>query len=700
MTRNKETLFLLVLDKSQNDAEKFVSLLRNAGIATRANRIEDEDSLLAALDEQSWDLFLAREEDADFDLDQALSHIKGKDKDIPVIVLSQDYDPENIVKHMRAGAKDVIPVDNEIHIVSAVKRELDSLSSRKKLRHLEVQIHDVEHRCELLLDSSKDAIAYINDGMHIYANGSYMSFLGYDDIDDLICVPVLDTFTGESQTTFKDLSKQFYEEKAFTPIENQHAVTVREDGTEIPANISLSEASYDGERCLQIIVRPEQDNAELEEKLREMSQVDLVTGLYNRQYVMDALVSAKEQALTAEQNTALFYVSIDQFKEFKAELGIADTDVILREVADQVKTAIGDDDEKIIARLSDEVFAIIWKCTGIEDGLGKGEQLRKSVEDQLFEVEGRTVQATFSVGVTLITDNAPHIKDILGRAQMACEEVKKLDGHENGNGVHLYKPNQDKVLDDHDVAISLIEQALEDDKFKLLFQPIISLRGETQEHYEAFVRMIDDKGEEISPYDFLPPSGPTQAANKIDKWVILQTVKHLSEHRSKGHDTRLFINLCAETLQDQSFTSWLNVALKAAKLPGDSLIFQISESNAISYMKQAKDFEKGLRSLHCNLSVNQFGRALSPMNLFKHINPDYIKLEGSFTQDIQKGDEAKENAKELIQTLQSMDKKTVVPLVESASLLSTLWQAGVNFIQGYYLQAPSAEMNYDFSEGD
>jgi EAL domain-containing protein (putative c-di-GMP-specific phosphodiesterase class I) len=177
-------------------------------------------------------------------------------------------------------------------------------------------------------------------------------------------------------------------------------------------------------------------------------------------------------------------------------------------------------------------------------------------------------------------------------------------------------------------------------------------------------------------------------------------VKHLSKHRSQGHDTRLFINLCAETLQDQSFTSWLNVALKAAKLPGDSLIFQISESNAISHMKQAKDFEKGLRSLHCNLSVNQFGRALSPLNLFKHINPDYIKLEGSFTQDMQKGDEAKENAKDLIQTLQSMDKKTVVPLVESAALLSTLWQAGVNFIQGYYLQAPSTEMNYDFSDNN
>lgn len=700
MNRNSDTLFLLILEKSQNDAEKFVSLLRNAGIPTRAQQVEDEESLVAALEDKNWDMFLAREQEADFDLNQALSHIKDKDRDIPFIVLSESYDDEAVVAHLRAGAKDVIPVEYDAHIVAAVKRELDNLNNRKRLRHLEVQIHDVEHRCELLLDSSKDAIAYINDGMHIYANGSYLQFLGYDDIDEMICIPVLDTFNNEAQEKFKELSKQFYDDEAFDPIENIEWVTVREDGTEIPTQLSLSEASYDGERCLQIIIRPQQDNAELEEKLKEMSQVDLVTGLYNRPYFMEHLKTAKEKALDDAQAHALYYMTIDQFQEFKMTLGIADTDVILRELADHIKSEIGEDESKTISRLSDDVFAVIWPCSGVEDALQEGELLRKSVEDHLFEVEGKTVQVTFSIGVTLITDNAPDIKDILGRAQVAAEDVRKQEGQEKGNGVHLYKPNQEKVMDDHDVAITLIEQALDDNKFKLLFQPIISLRGESEEHYEAFVRMLDAQGEEVSPYDFLPPSGPSQVANKIDKWVILQTVKHLSEHRSQGHDTRLFINLCGETLQDQAFTSWLNVALKAAKLPGDSLIFQLSESNAITYMKQAKEFEKGLRSLQCKFSINQFGRALDPFNLFKHLSPDYVKLEGSFTQGLQKGNEEKENVKEMIQTLQSMDKMTIVPLVESAALLSTLWQAGVNYIQGYYLQAPTTEMNYDFTEDD
>lgn len=694
--RNNDTLLLLILETSQNDAEKMISLLRNAGMPTRAKRIEDETQLIEALSEQSCDMLLINESQADFELDLVQKHIVGKDRDTPFIVMSAQYDAEHSEALLKAGAKDVIPLENEGHIIAAVKREFNNLKQRKKLRAFEVQIRDVEHRCELLLDSSKDAIAYINDGMHIYANSSYLSFLGYDDIDDLMCIPVLDTLASEAQESFKKMSKQFIDNDNFEAIENTSSITVREDGTEIPVQMSLSEASYDSERCLQIMLRPEQNNEELEAKLKEMSMIDLLTGLYNRQHFMQQLHSAKEQALKEATQSAVYYLAVDSFHQIKASLGIADADVILRDLAQLLKDSTAE--EASLARLSDDVFGLIRTVENVDDALEAAEQYLKQVEDYVFEVEGKSMQITLSIGVTLVTDNAPEIKDILGRAQTASEAVCKMDGHESGNGCSLYKPKQGADGGDQDVTSSLIEQALENDQFKLLFQPIISLRGQTEEHYEAFVRMLDEKEEEVSPYDFLPPSGPSQMANKIDKWVILQTIKHLSEHRSQGHETKLFINLTAETLQDANFTSWLNVALQAARLPGDSLIFQISESNAITYLKQAKEFEKGISTLHCKLSVNQFGRALNPFNLFKHVNPEYIKLEGSFTQDMQKGDEEKENAKEMIQSLQSMGKITIVPLVESASLLSTLWQAGVNYIQGYYLQAPSAEMNYDFSE--
>ena len=210
--------------------------------------------------------------------------------------------------------------------------------------------------------------------------------------------------------------------------------------------------------------------------------------------------------------------------------------------------------------------------------------------------------------------------------------------------------------------------------------------------------MMNEDNEEVSTYDFLPPAGPSETASKIDRWVILQTIKHLSAHRSKGHNTRLFLNLTAETLQDKTFLPWLSVALKAARLPGDSLIFQINESDATTYLKQAKDFSKGLKELHCKTSISRFGCALNPFNTLKHFEADYIKFDGSYTEEIQKDGDTREQLKEMVSTLHAQGKLTVVPFVENASVLSMLWQAGVNYIQGYYLQAPSAEMNYNFEE--
>ena len=285
----------------------------------------------------------------------------------------------------------------------------------------------------------------------------------------------------------------------------------------------------------------------------------------------------------------------------------------------------------------------------------------------------------------------------MARAHTASSDVRKQEGQAQGNGVRAYNPADHETLDDSNSTEAILK-ALDDNRFRLLFQPIINLRGEGEEHYEAFVRMLDQDDKEVSPYDFLPPMGPSDTAIKIDRWVILQTIKQLSSHRSRGNDTRMFLNVTAETLQDKTFTPWLSVALKAARLPGDALIFQIRECDANNYMKQAKDFTKALHQLHCKVSIAQFGCALNPFITLKHIDTDYVKIDGSFTEEIQKNDEAREQVKEMVKSLQSAGKLTIIPLVENAAVLATLWQAGVNYIQGYYLQAPVPEMNYDFGD--
>ncbi|WP_431475384.1 GGDEF domain-containing response regulator [Marinobacter sp. KM021] len=670
-----------------------VSLLRNSGKATRAHRITSEEDLEEALKTSNWDLLLARDLEQEFGPDDALAMVKRMDKDIPFVLLTEEVSRERTVNIIRAGGQDAVPFEYKDLLVLVVKRELAALEERRRRRVLESHLREAEQRCQLLLESSKDAIAYINDGMHIYANQSYMEFLGYDDIDDLICIPVLDTLTPESQDKYKDFMKAFADDGKDGMTLN--CTARRSDDQELNVTMSVSAATYDGEACTQIVLQPEHSDAELEEKLKQISSQDLLTGLYNRQYLMDALAQAIANAGKNNQTGALAYIALDNFISMKGQVGIAGADLLLGDLASLLKEQAGE--EVTLARLSDDAFCLMCLPCDEKHMEGIAERVRKAVEDHLFDINGKTVPLTVSIGIAAITENSPKAEELMGRAHTASAEVKKLEGHERGNGIVVYNPAQYESLDESN-SVEAILKALDDNRFRLLFQPIINLRGEGEEHYEAFVRMLDKDNEEVSPYDFLPPMGPSDTAIKIDRWVILQTIKQLASHRSRGHDTRLFLNITAETLQDKTFTPWLSVALKAARLPGDSLIFQIREGDANNYMKQAKEFTKAVHELHSKVSIAQFGCALNPFNTLKHIDADYVKIDGSFTEEIQKSDEAKEQVKEMVKSLQNAGKLTIIPLVENASVLATLWQAGVNYIQGYYLQAPVPEMNYDFGD--
>ena len=140
----------------------------------------------------------------------------------------------------------------------------------------------------------------------------------------------------------------------------------------------------------------------------------------------------------------------------------------------------------------------------------------------------------------------------------------------------------------------------------LLFQPIISLRGDADEHYEVFLRMVDDAGDRIEPEQFSQTAIDNNVAGKIDRWVILQSIKMLSGHRAKGHATRLTINLTANSVLDAEFPQWLAVAIKAARLPSDAVIFQVTERDSSTYLRQTREFVEKLRAMHCRASLSRF----------------------------------------------------------------------------------------------
>ncbi|MCQ4322256.1 GGDEF/EAL domain-containing response regulator [Stutzerimonas stutzeri] len=687
MTPQKKTIRLLILEDSQNEAERLVSLFRNAGQATRVHRLTSSEDLADAL-QQTWDLLINAPSSANLDPGEAISAIRKQAKDIPVIQLIEGNDTDAITEALILGAQGALPQGEDEWLILVASRELANLEERRARRSAELALREAEKRCQLLLESSVDAIAYVHHGMHIYANRAYLELFGYADVEALEGMPMIDLITSCDQGEFKGFLKNYQGLQGSAELVCHG---IRADGSSFKASMHFSPASYDGEPCIQTVIRAEGDNAELE-KLREISSQDLLTGLYNRNHFLESLDAAVERAVNAGKRSSLAYIRIDRFASLQAEIGLGDSDRLLAELAQLLRAQFTEPAE--LARFGDDAFAVLMaEATPKQLEQPLTELLRK-VEGHLFDVGGRTVQTSLSIGVAALDEQTAKARDVIDRAHRCAEELT------DGNALRTYDPARElAAAASRGNVLAMLQQALEKNSFRLLFQPIISLRGDSHEHYEVLLRLLDPEGAEVPPGEFLDAAKEAGLATRIDRWVLLNSIKLLAEHRSKGHSTRLMVHLSGPSLQDPSLLGWLGVAVKASQLPPDSLVFQLDENDAVTYLRQAKALTQGLAGLGCRVALNQFGCVLNPFNTLKHLNADFVKIDGSYTQDLSR-QENQEALKQLLAQLHQQARQTIVPFVDSATVLATLWQAGVGYIQGQYLQGPSQSMDYSFSSDE
>lgn len=690
---NSDPVRLLILEESQNRAEELIVLLRKAGRATRAHQIESMADLKEQLGNQPWDLMLVTREANGVTAEEAIGAVKEAEKDVPLIMLADNRDPASLLEGLKLGALDVALEDDDERLILIIERELRNLETRRLKRRAEAELRETDRRNQLLLESSNAAIGYIHEGMHIYTNRSYCELFGYEDEDEFIGIPIIDLISPEDQ----DMFKQFMKGAANQETDTHELTVVASDGSPIRSTMSMTPAHYDGEACIQVIIRTAADDSELEDRIKEISSQDLLTGLLNRQYFIEQLDAAVDQASEGKQAFILFYIVIDHFSRTRTEAGISNADLILGDLASLIRTHV--DETHMMARFGDDVFTMLYKGGDKEEAAKLAESIRALVSGHMSEVSGKSYQSTLSIGMSLIGENSPSSEEQVSRAHQAAVSI------EDGNGVNFYQPEQVKVGEEGKSLTTenikdLVRNGLKNNRFLLAYQPIISLHEEEDEQFEVLARLLDDEDNELLPGQFLGPAADAGLLEKIDRWVILQSIKILSEHRATGAKTRLFINLSHRSMSDDSFLPWYSVALKAAKLPSDAIIFQFHENDATSYIKQATLFTQKLAEMHIKTSINHFGCSLNPLNLLKHLTPDYVKLDGSFAAQIENDSEKQQELNEMVKALQGQGVLTAISGVESPNVLQTLFMAGINYIQGFYISPPLEDLSYDFAAED
>ena len=691
MAAKSETLRLLVMHASADNTEEIVKALKNAGTPTRPQLVANLEDFEDTLNSQPWDLVLAGEDVQDGPYAQAIQAIRTREKDIPMIVLLKSYDESLIVEALEAGATDAIVFDQHQHIVFCIRRELKNLYHRRSQRSAESMLKETEKRCQLLLENSRDAIAYVHDGMHIYANTSYVELFGYESGDDLEGMPVIDLVAKEDLGSFKEYLRAYGKGEKMSTDLKFHGV--RGDGDKIDAMMQLSAANYDSEPCTQIVIRRDDGKANaamLAEQLKAVTSLDALTGLPNRTRFEESLEEALIHVKRVKAQYGLFYMSLDNIPQINAAAGIVGTDNLINTVAQMLR---GNLPEGALARFSDSAFTAILPETTADIAKSMAEKLCQLIHDRLFDIPGgKTIQTSLSIGIAMIGETAPDAPEILSRAVNAAEKVK-LQTKGAGNGINLYNPAENAAANDSALR-ELLAEALEQNRFRILFQPLFDVEDESAQFFEVFVRLPLADGKLMTPDEFMPVAQRYQLGAKIDRWVMINACKRLKEHLSRHPGARLLINLTAESVQDPTLADLAGKLSKAIDPKGKPLVIQFAENDVVTYLKQAKEHISLLKAAGIEVSITNFGCTVNPMNTLKHVDADYIKLDKSFTQDLSK-EEHLDMTKNMAAGINELNKRLIVSYVENATTVSKLWTMGVRYLQGYYLQPPSENLVYE-----
>jgi len=686
------TLRLLIIEESRNDAEALANVLRNAGQASRLTYAEDLEDVSSALDQQVPDLMLCATGLEGAPLAAIAEILQQREIDVSLIAIGESGDEASIIDAMRQGASDLCSYDMPEHLQLVVKRELSQAKTCQSAHNYEAKFHESEKRARMLMESSRDAIAYVHEGMHIFANSSYLEMFGFDNLEEIEGTPIMDMVAPEDHAEFKDFLRNYSKNGA-----QEGGLETRgllPDGKTFKAEMEFTAASIDGEPCTQIIIRSQTAaSADLEQKLKYLSKQDVLTGLFNRQYFMEELELAVTDALSGSASAAVIYMLMDNFKDIKDNLGIGAADMVINDIAGLLREHTGEKD--IVARFGDHSFTILRRDCDPESIQALGEELRQVVENHIADVEGQSVTTTCSIGMSVVAESTPSAHEVISRSDLACE-VARSSG---GNKVHLHNPVVDeKIGKERDQQMhALIKDALEDNQFKLLYQPIVSLQGDEGENYEVLLRMRNDEGEYILPTQFLPLAEQTGQITEIDRWVIRSAINKLAEHRAGGANTQFFIKVAAASLVDEDLAKFINDCMKENRLPGDALAFEIAEKHAGQQLKHAKAFVKTLQQLHCKTVLEHFGASPNSFQLLKHLPVDFLKIDGSFIHNLASDTDNQAVVKSILDTAKSMNKQCIAEYVQDAHSLAVLWQSGIHFIQGNFLQEPSEALDYDFS---
>ena len=688
--RTQSILNLLVIDDDQLYAERLVHLLGCYYDTINLGFLDDKEELLKSL-RQPWDVLVFGNA-YDMSFTDVVGVVQEQSIDLPMICL---FNEEMVAStNNDEGLPDIISgtmvkslkVDQEMAVVMSICLQHDNLRSRRELRTLRHVLSEAEQRANVLIKNSKSAVAYIDQGIHIFANDPYLQLFGFESINDAIGVPVVDLIAGgDNVKGFKQFLRQF--DKGSRQEVEFNFESKRMDGSTFEAKLQLAAATLDGEPVTQVIIQQNHNNsAEVAKRLAAAECKDSLTGINNRRGFEEQMAIVYQQARQGVLTAGLLYIQLDNVGKIRSSLGLQGVDATVKQVAYALDELISDGH---VSRFSDTAFTILVEDKSTTELEELAKHIGSRISDMLIEVDKRTTSTTVSIGIVKIETNTAEPSIVLERAMDAISQIM-IETSNHGGTYHLYDPSEHANSDDHALAESLVD-AIANSRFELSFQPIYDINNDRSDFFEVYLRLplADADNTILTPDQFMAVAKTHKLLEKIDRWVLINACKKVNEVRKTHPEARLLVQLTSASLIDKKLPSVASQLIKAVGGAAGVLTLQFNEKDVSDHLTVAKTQFAALSQVSCQMGINNFGSSAKSIEIVSFVQPDMVRLARSYVDGIDSADNL-ETVKSLIMRTNEVNVDVLMPYIEDAATMSVAWSVGARYLQGYYLEEPSS----------
>jgi diguanylate cyclase (GGDEF)-like protein len=670
-----DSTYLLIIDDSPDHAQIVNSFLRNAGMAVRVINALNSNELENALQEKfPFLILIGTQLPASMKISQIMQ--TADQYSTPVALQVMPEDTGNLDAAIATHPLLVINAEENDQLMQVVKQHISGGKSAREYSDLSQKLEELQYRYDLLLDSARDSIAYIHEGLHVYANRAYLDLLQVKTLEDIEGLSLLDLMTTKEGTDLKKLLRDM--NKDIFPGETL-AVTINTPGSKaIKADLAFSPARFNGEQCIQMMVREQDANLVLQEELDRLRSTDQLTQMVNRRTFTTRLSALIEQDIHDDYRSAVLYIESDGISDLHQDLGMEGIDAYILDLANVISGCLEESD--LPARFSDHGFAVVIKRDSKSALQETGECILENYTNHIIDLGDQTLTASCSIGMATLGSQTQDAREVLAHARTAFKEASQ-----QGNALVRFKPALTTVSSgeaDRD-WVERIRYALNNHDFYTVQQSIVDLEGENEGLFENRTFMREEDGDTRAS-EFMPAAERNDLGSTIDRHVIPQLLLAIA-----GTGDRHIISLSNNSILDFSFPNWFQRMLKETEVVGSQLILQISGITAESNLKPTRRIIDELQDLGCSFVLSEFDNDRRTLQLLEHLPVSMVKLRPGLAQGLSANTANQEVIRAVVRAVEPYDITIISDEVQDASDLAILWQCGVKLVTGDFLnEAP------------